>query len=151
MFIVNWFNTNQGFSYSLLSLLTLFFSIIAIVIAIQTTRKQSKIALFDRRRKVFINIQDIVRKLVNQGFNSINEFDSFSMFSELSNIKDEVYFLFDKEIHTYLLQLINDAIDVLSIDKSEETRGKTLEKLVKQIEKKELRSKLNKYIGLQSL
>ena len=47
--LINWCNTNGGFLSAILSVVTLIISIVAIWVSISVSRKQNRIALFEKR------------------------------------------------------------------------------------------------------
>lgn len=81
-----------------LSLCTVILSIIAVIVSVYTTRKQNKIALFEKRMFVFDKIENYVANLY------LWEFD-FSWFLKLSLNKTQILSLFDTdflEFYNYL-------------------------------------------------
>ena len=68
--LINWCNTNGGFLSAILSVVTLIISIVAIWVSISVSRKQNRIALFEKRATLhskFVQIKNFRDSLNLQG------------------------------------------------------------------------------------
>ena len=75
-FFIDWSNQNQGFLSAIFAFTALLASVVAIWVAINTARKQNRIALYEKRVAVFnelIKIQTLVGFLKSDYLNSITD------------------------------------------------------------------------------
>lgn len=87
-------------SENVLSFIAIVVSIISVVIAIFTSRKQNKIALFEKRIAVFEKLEEYVKNLDSW------EFD-YACFSKLSLTETQVKCLFDNDVELFYIRLKN--------------------------------------------
>ena len=79
---IDWSNQNQGFLSAIFSLAALLASIIAIWVAINTARRQNRIALYEKRVMIFnelIKIKTLVDFLKSDSFNSVTDGETKKM------------------------------------------------------------------------
>ena len=58
--IIDWTNCNQGFISAVLSILTFFISVAAVVISIIAIKKDTKVSLFEKRHEVYTKFSGLV-------------------------------------------------------------------------------------------
>lgn len=155
---LQWLPKSSQFSFDTVGVfIGAFGSVGAIFIVWFTTRKQLteqkqiqkqnvQQAFFDKRYSVYIQLLEVINNMI-----SLKEDDIFRGFEVLGEIRDKIYFLFDESIHDYYLEIINNA-SILQSNLHEQTKQSYTESrnwFIRQIEKRELRSKFEKYLQLR--
>ena len=98
--VIIWCNSNQGFISAILSILAILISFIAVLCTICSTKRQNRIALFEKRQKVFDDIEDFVKRRLPAW--ELPESDD-KLFFQYSNTYIKV--LFNKKISAFFVEL----------------------------------------------
>ncbi|MGI6585793.1 MAG: hypothetical protein ACOX3L_07625 [Lutisporaceae bacterium] len=116
---------------------------------IELSKQELKIALYKQRYDIYIRLVNIMRKII-----LTNDSANDDSANKLGEIRDEVVFLFGKEIHDYLLLIINNYENLNSY-----YYGKQKDKNFFELEiwfinqfsdKKELRERFKSYLDLSN-
>lgn len=107
---------------------------VALVQTYRTEYKAQKLALFENRFSVYLEIENIMHE-------SLQRYENSDLFSRIYRIKPKVIFLFGTDINDYLIEIIK-ALEVSNMDKDNW--------MINQIEEKILRGKFNRYLDLSS-
>ncbi|WKY47712.1 hypothetical protein Q5O24_15400 [Eubacteriaceae bacterium ES3] len=99
-------NDNQGFLSVVLSSITIFASIVAILISVNATKQQNKIALFEERYEVYQEVS-IISNFIDGYYETVVKIDSSSPVSQSQFYES----LWEGEIHPYT----DNSMDVNSI------------------------------------
>lgn len=98
--IVNWCNLNQGFISALLSLLAIFISSVAIFCTVSLTKRQNRVALFEKRQKVLDDIEDFVVRQLPSWELPISDARLFYQYSEAY-----MKALFEEDVSDFYIKL----------------------------------------------
>ncbi len=116
---------------------------------IRLTEQNLKIDLYKRRYDIYKRLEKMMRDFA---FGLAAKKDT--SIEDLVEIRDEVVFLFDKEIHDYLLLIINNISQVNNYSHPKEADGRYYELIQwfgKQVtDKNELREKFKRYLDLSN-
>lgn len=100
MEFIQWCNGNQGFLSAILTIISIFLSVIAICISISTTKRQNKIALFEKRQRVYDDLDNYVNKQLSSWEFDLSKIEFFYNYSSTyiealydSKIKDFIEYL----------------------------------------------------------
>lgn len=113
---------------------------------IELTNNNLKIELYKQRYDIYKRLENILG-----GFASGDTIAKIESVEILVEIRDEVTFLFDEEIHNYLLQIINkfESLNLYYNGKEKDHNYFELEKWFgNQFAGKELREKFKRYLDL---
>lgn len=121
--MVEWCNTNQGFLSAILSFIAVCFSGIAIVISVNSTKKQNKIALFDKRLDNYNRLKEYFDsskgwpKAITKFLSPETRIATDNAWSpEISEIITESSLLFYTGLSNRLLELQEQYKEVRSLD-----------------------------------
>lgn len=113
------------------------------------TKQNVKISLYEKRLRMFNILSDILLENLTRG--NIDK-NSKSTLEKIVDIKDEITFLFQKDIEEYLVQIINNLSKYNEYLINNDTKNKNFYILqdwfIKEIENKIIRNKFNKYLNL---
>ncbi len=116
---------------------------------VELSKNNLKIELYKQRYDIYYRLEGILRGIISANGTIKDE----SLY-EVAIIRDEVMFLFDKEIHDYLLQIINkiEKINPYYYDKKKDDNYYELQGwfMNQFAEKKELREKFKRYLNLSN-
>ncbi len=118
-------NNNQGFISGILSIVGLFISGVAIWISISVSKKQNRIALFDKKFEVYKELQDYFNgpkgwpKAVLKFLGSGNSMQSDNVWApEINEIVGKASLLFSKRLNDNLIEMKNKYAEVRQLDSS---------------------------------
>ena len=135
---------------------TIIVSIVLGIITYKISKKQEvlskqnlKIELYKQRYDIYNRLENILRGVI-----SGNDTTKDESLDDLIEIRDEVLFLFDKEIHDYLLIIINKFENLNPYYYGKERDDKYFELInwfmTQFADKKELREKFRRYLDLSN-
>lgn len=111
-------------------------------------KQNLKVELYKQRYDIYKKLEKILKVLL---YDSRNQPKNIA-FDELSEIRDEVYLLFDKEIHDYLVLITQKAENLISYNEKEkdDLYFELISWFIKQFEDKKIRDKFKPYLDLSN-
>lgn len=123
--MIEWFNNNQGFMSAILSIVGVIISVVAIWISINVSKKQNRIALFDRKFDVYKELQDYFNaplgwpKAISKFLMPESNLKSDNAWApEINEIIGKASLLFSKGLNDILLEMKNKYAEVRQLDSS---------------------------------
>ncbi|MBN2284903.1 MAG: hypothetical protein JXI43_00540 [Tissierellales bacterium] len=134
--MIEWFNNNQGFMSAILSIVGVIISVVAIWISINVSKKQNRIALFDRKYDVYKELQDYFNgplgwpKAISKFLMPDTNLKSDNALApEINEIIGKASLLFSKDLNDKLHEIKNKYAEIRQIDSSISTYFSLLEEM----------------------
>ena len=123
--MIEWFNNNQGFMSAILSIVGVIISVVAIWISINVSKKQNRIALFDRKFDVYKELQVYFNgplvwpKAISVFLMPESNLKSDNAWApEINEIIGKASLLFSKGLNDILLEMKNKYAEIRQLDSS---------------------------------
>ena len=123
--MIEWVNSNQGFMSAILSIVGVIVSSLAICISINVSKKQNRIALFDRKFDVYKKLQDYFNgtlgwpKAISKFLAPGSNFKADNAWEpEINEIIGKASLLFSKDLNDILFEMRNKYAEVRLLDSS---------------------------------